>query len=355
MAIKINYSTPEYQVNKLKSQNLIISDESYALQKLSTYGYSNLIKSYRDPYVFTNDTGAKIYMDNTTFEQIESLFLFDKSLRNSVMAAMQDLEEHVKEVAADVIGNAFGTDPADYLNIRNYRDRKKSDSKFSLYNTIKKLNETLRNQNDPIHHYSTKYGTVPPWILFKSIYFSTIITFISKFKPTERAAVASRLYDYETHNLTIEQCVKLMNDTLYICQEYRNTAAHGGRIYLLSTKSSLRSKEIFGKEDTGGTGYGRLLFLLRLLKYQAPYTKLKQSLDLELTKHCSIYPNDSTYLAQALNVNISAVQNIYISEKSKIFHINPHCSGMNNRVRSIFSQDTLNKYKPCKKCVQLSN
>lgn len=118
----INYSTPKSQVQKLISQNLIIQDMEYAEQALSTFGYSNLIKSYREPYVYTNENGKKLYRDNITFEQVQSLFLFDKGLRNSVMAAMQDLEEHVKEVAADVIAASIGTDPSAYLNMKNYRD-----------------------------------------------------------------------------------------------------------------------------------------------------------------------------------------------------------------------------------------
>ena len=242
----INYSTPKSQVQKLISQNLIIQDMEYAEQALSTFGYSNLIKSYREPYVYTNENGKKLYRDNITFEQVQSLFLFDKGLRNSVMAAMQDLEEHVKEVAADVIAASIGTDPSAYLNMKNYRDRKKADPKFNLAYVLNTLQGKLKVKKDPILHYATAYGSVPPWILLKSVYFSTIITFISKFKPAEQAAVAERLYDYNSHNLTIDQCRMLMMDTLYICLDYRNTAAHGGRIYLLSPKSTLRKQEIFG-------------------------------------------------------------------------------------------------------------
>lgn len=348
----INYSSPEYQVKKLINQNMIISNTEYAKQKLSIYGYSNMIKSYREPYTFTDDFGNKCYRDNITFEQIESLFLFDKQLRNSVMAAMLDLEEHIKEVAADVIAKAFGTNPDDYLDLRNYRDRRKTDKRFSLSYTIKTLKDSLKSQNDPIRHYAVKYNTVPPWILFKSIYFSKIITFISKFKPAEQSAVASQLYDYSSHNLTIEQCRKLMLDTLYICLNYRNTAAHGGRIYLLSTKAQLRSNEIFGRDNVGGKGFGQLLFLLRMLKYQGPYNQLQNALNKELTRHCALYPNDSTYLAQALNINISTERYVYVSENSNIYHSNPHCSGMTKCVKTNFDSALDSRFVPCKRCIR---
>lgn len=42
----IEYSTVEQQLEKLKSQGLIISDDSFATSQLKYYGYSNLIKSH---------------------------------------------------------------------------------------------------------------------------------------------------------------------------------------------------------------------------------------------------------------------------------------------------------------------
>lgn len=351
MANIINYSTPQAQVQKLIAQNMLINDPTCAEQALSTYGYSNLIKSYREPYVYTNSDGKKVYRDNISFEQVQSLFLFDKSLRNSVMAAMQDLEEHVKEIAADVIASAFGTDPSSYLDMHNYRDRKKSDPKFSLQYILNSLNNKLLVQKDPILHYANTYGSVPPWILFKSVYFSTIITFISKFKPKQQAEVAERLYDYRAHNLTLDQCRMLMMDTLYICSNYRNTAAHGGRIYLLNPKSKLRKKEIFGNENIGGSGYGQFLFLLGLLKYKQPFEQLKHTLNEELTRHCNQYPGDSTYLAQALSINITRNRYVFVSESTKRYHINQHCSGMINSVKTDLDVAVLSGYKPCKKCI----
>ncbi len=46
----IRYTDVKQQINSLKAQNLIISNESYAKECLSLFGYSNLIKSYREPY-----------------------------------------------------------------------------------------------------------------------------------------------------------------------------------------------------------------------------------------------------------------------------------------------------------------
>jgi hypothetical protein len=266
------------------------------------------------------------------------------------MAAMQDLEEHIKEVAADTIAKAFGTDPSSYLDMHNYRDRKKSDPKFSLAYVLSTLNRKLSVNKDPILHYATVYGSVPPWILLKSVYFSTIITFISKYKPTEHRAVAERLYDYEALNLSIDNCRKLMMDTLYICLDYRNSAAHGGRIYLLKTKSRLRSLEIFSDANMDGSGYGQLLYLLNLLRYKEPFNQLKDTLNRELTRHCLHYPDDRTYLANALDINIKSRKIVYVSEGKTKYHAASHCSGMSH-VKPIEYDTALKEgYIPCKKC-----
>lgn len=80
---KILYVTIDEQIAKLKHQGLIINDPALAKAELELYGYSNLIKSYRDPYTFVSE-GQKIYRSGITFEQVLSLYILDKNLRNIV-------------------------------------------------------------------------------------------------------------------------------------------------------------------------------------------------------------------------------------------------------------------------------
>ena len=139
---QITYTDVYSQLEKLKSQNLIISDEAFAISALSRYGYSNLIKSYREPYIIRYNDSI-YYKDGVTFEQILSLFILDKNLRNSVMAAMLDLEEFIKEAAADVISKSFGTASAKYLNYRNYANKKRRKKRFTLSETLEKIKKAL--------------------------------------------------------------------------------------------------------------------------------------------------------------------------------------------------------------------
>lgn len=157
----IKYSTVEQQIQKLKSQYLHIEDEEQAKITLSLFGYSNLIKSYRDPYIFITEDGIT-YRSDVSFEQIYSLYMLDKNIRNAVMASMQDLEEYIKEMTANVVAQSFGIHQDNYLKYNNYKNKKKRITRFTLGGILDTMKKTLNTDKEPIHHYYTKYGMVPP-------------------------------------------------------------------------------------------------------------------------------------------------------------------------------------------------
>lgn len=346
----ITYSTIEQQLEKLKSQGLIISDENFAKSQLRCYGYSNLIKSYRSPYViYENDTTR--YRSSVTFEQIASIYELDKNIRNSVMAAMQDFEEHFKELSADVIANSFGTHQDNYLKYKNYQNKRKSIDKFKLGPILDSLRMQLQTPKDPIHHYYSTYGIVPPWILFKSVYFSTMVNFIDQFKIDEQTALMHLLFEFEHMNMSERNARMLMMDLLFVCMEFRNNAAHGGRMYDFRPRNIIRASEIFDSNYADfHPQYTDLIALLNTLRYKNPYNQLDQTLTYEINRHCNSFPQDVTYLGQLLNINIESHNIVYVTSNSKKFHCNPNCSGIKNTSVIELSYALENGYVPCKRC-----
>lgn len=342
---EIRYTTPSEQIQKLRSQNMIVIDEEYAEEQLFQCGYSNLIKSYRDPYIFISN-GKKMYRSGVTFEQLQSLYTLDKNLRNAVMGAMLDLEEHIKEAAADVIASSFGVRQDEYLQFRNYRDKSKKKYCFSLAGIIETMKKALKTDKNPIAHYSSSHGIVPPWILFKSIYFSTIVNFIHQFKPAEQTKMVKHLYD---PNSKIPKSVlpELMMDTLFVCLEYRNLAAHGGRIYNYECEKKLR---FYQNPDSSLHGFNLLLLLLSFFKYKAPLEILEKALNNELNRHCNAFPEDVTYLGQILNVDITVRNTVWITNNSQKYHRYKHCSGILNAKGIDIKEADSQGYTPCKKC-----
>lgn len=340
----LEYASVDKQIEKLIDRNLIIPNENSAKKLLTTYGYSNVIKSYRDPYVITTDD-KKVFRSNITFDQVFSLYTLDKNLRIAVMAAMLDLEEYVKETAADVIAQSFGTDQNQYLQFRNYQNKRKYKYRFTLAGILEKFRDTLETDKEPIHHYQTKYGIVPPWILFKSVYFSTIINFIDQLKAPEQIMMIKKLYSRNL-SLSEEEQVKLMMDTLFIAHEYRNTAAHGGRIYNYQCNRDLH----FAGNENLSKGFSLLIRLLKLMDYQAPFNYLNKVLSRELTRHCNAFPQDLTYLSQILNVNITSHQIVWVSNSSNKYHANRYCSGLKNAKQMDLKKAQELGLIQCKKC-----
>lgn len=343
---KLVCSSIDQQLEKLKQQGLIISNEDFAKTQLRLYGYSNLIKSYRDPYTYV-ENGHKIYRSGITFEQVVSLFTLDKNLRNAVMGAMLDLEEHVKEAVADVIAQKFGCHQDDYLKFRNYSDKKKRKPQFTLSAILTKMQKALNSTKNPIAHYQEAYGVVPPWILFKSIYFSDIINFTYLLKPAEQSAVATRLYDNTKLKLPTQSLNFLMMDTLYICLEYRNLAAHGGRIYNYLCNSRLR---FMNSENDDVHGFSQLLFLLHIFRDQIPYEHLNKVLSHQLNRHCNLFPEDTTYLSQILNINIKQRHPVWIAAKGNKYHLDQYCCGIKNPHEMDLEAAKKTGFIPCKKC-----
>lgn len=346
---EIIYSTVDEQIEKLLSQHLIINNIDFAKEQLGLYGYFNLIKSYRDPYSIPTPDGLK-YRSGITFEQITSLYILDKNLRNSVISAMLDLEEHLKAAMADVISDSFGTNVDDYLNFRNYRDRRRSNGKFSLNNILLEMRKATQVNKQPVCHYRTQHGTIPPWILFKNVYFSTIVNLAGDFKAAEKEKLVNHLYNVNSSPFPLENLKRIMIDTLFICLEYRNLAAHGGRTYNHTCKASLNYEYYPFDQTSGPKGFSQLLYLLSLLNYKNPFKLLKRTLEAEVNRHCNNYPEDVTYLAQILNVDIIPHRLVWLSKNKKIYHQNPHCSGMSDCKSAVIEDAVENGYKPCSKC-----
>lgn len=338
----MEYTTVEQQIQRMKDEHLIINDEIFASNCLLIYGYSDIIKGYRDPYtIIENDN--KVFRSNVNFEQVFSLFVFDKNLRNGVISSLLDLEEHLKSVVADVIGSSFGIEPDEYLQFRNYRDVRKRNPHFSLDATLSRLRRSLESDKDPIAHYRQVHGVVPPWILFKGAYFSTIVNLVHFLPGTLQDEVVRRMLSNK--NLTDDPVANrcLLRDCLSLCLDYRNLAAHGGRIYNYNSPCIIRNHENL-------TGLSALLFSLDQFIYTSPMRHLSETLNYSVSDHCRNYPEDVTFLSSILHVDIKNHYYVWLSKTGTLYHIDSRCSGMKDAIKVEFTADILQKYTPCKKC-----
>lgn len=324
----IKYTSIDEQVQHLLSKNLIINDLDFAREKLLQYGYYNIVNSYKTPYLII-ENGRKIFSPNTTFEQLFSLFTLDHNLRNAILSSMLALEEHLKAASAEVLAFSFGVNQNEYLKWENYRDRKVKHERFGLKYTLKTLQNNAMSDKDPIKYYRESYGIIPPWILFKGTYFSTMVNFIRLFKEKQKNQLIKYLYDCPDEMCQLKDIKSLLFNTLSICLEYRNLAAHGGRVYnyipnatiRIDNPNSLVALDSDISTSISSQGLSLLLNLLSLFSYKEPHEIISTVLRKEINRHLDVYEKDLDILAETLNLVIYTEREDVIIHKGKEYPI----------------------------------
>lgn len=353
MSDDFNFTTVEQQLEKLDKQKLIIEDKNAAKVALATYGYYSIVNGYRDPFII-REYDKKYYRPNTTFQEIFDLFLFDRRIRDQVLLSMIDLEDHLKTITAEIIAESFGADYNQYLSRNNYRDKHVSDPKFSRNEILKSmLNVASHSDKQPVKYYREQHGVVPPWILFKGLYFGTFVNFIKFLKSRERNALVRRLYGPVVTDENIDYYKDLLSDTLFLCHEYRNLAAHGGRVYNYLPRSSVRQTS--GNQNFPKNGLPTLLFVLKRFSYKLPYKNLYQVIQDEANIFGQKYIDDIPLLGSVTGFDISIHPLAFINPKSRIYHIEKSCCGSINLIPIKLDEAVKQGFARCKRCGSLVN
>ena len=83
------------QVQIFRSKGLTINDEKYAKQVLLRENYF-FLTGYR--HVFMQTDNPKEYIEGTTFEELYSLFIFDRQFRNLIFKNLLIVENNAKSI-----------------------------------------------------------------------------------------------------------------------------------------------------------------------------------------------------------------------------------------------------------------
>lgn len=362
MTSAVEYTTIQQQIESLQCKGLLFDNKERAKIVLERYGYYNIINSYKEPYQNVVD-GVRKYIVGTTFEQIYSMFTLDHNLRNSIMAAMLELEECLRAATAEVVAVSFGVNHNDYLKFRNYRDRYSSNPKFSLDSILGKLRNNVGSDKDPIKYYREKYHVVPPWILFKGTYFSTLINLVKYLKKDQKQHLIRIVLEIPEEEEITEEITSMFQTILFICLDYRNAAAHGGRIYNFQSphfrdvkisEETIRCFPTLANAEVS-TGIQLLLILLSIFKNRESGNIIHSSLEEQLNRHLGRYPDDLDILSGCIGISIQSAKYVWINKRTKIYHSNDFCSGMTDGVKHKLESVDTSIYSPCKRCIQEIN
>ena len=216
--IEKNFKNLDEQVEILKFKGLIINDENYAKKILLRENYFFLM-GYRHLFMEPGDRHFKV---GTTFEELYSLFLFDRSIRNVLFKYILVIENNLKSITSYQLSKKYGYKERDYLKAKNFTPD--PNKQAQLNDLLKKMKRQIRvngSQHTATQHYVSNYGYIPLWILVKVLSFGIVSEMYSILKPEDQKEIAN-VYDIDTNSLIVY---------LPILANYRNLCAHEDILY----------------------------------------------------------------------------------------------------------------------------
>lgn len=309
-----NFTTFEEQIDILKKRKLKFGSEETAISVLRRFGYYNVINGYKDLYVI-KEADSEVYKDGTSFEQIFSLYSMDRDIRSAIMESMEEIEDNLRSAIAHTIAESFTAEEKEYLARNNYKiGKKRNNGVYQLDDILIKFNK-IRNDNiEPMKHARETYGNVPPWILLKGASFGNLVNFTKLLKRKEKNRVISLMYDMPVNLISnIPDLKNIFMDTLFVCLDYRNAAAHNKRVYNLETNATFRFNHIIHdrvgiteadyRAGKGKSGIPILLSALSLMDNLTPLLQAVVRINYAVEKHCNDYQSDKNALNDLLSLH----------------------------------------------------
>ena len=288
--IEKQFKTLDEQIEIFKHKGLVIKDEKYAKQILLRENYF-FLNGYR--HLFYKSQTEKVFIPGTTFEELYSLFLFDRSFRNVLFKYILVIENNLKSITSYQLSKKYGYKEKDYLRAKNFTQI--PERQRQVNDLIKKMKRQIRingSQHSATSHYVSHYGYIPLWILVKVLSFGVVSEMISILKPEDQRDI-SNIYGIDTDDFI---------GYLPILANYRNLCAHEDILYENRTQKAI-SDTIYHKllnipKDEEGYIYGKCdLFALIIIMKQMLVTEDFKNMIYELVN-----------VVETLNYNLTIIK-----------------------------------------------
>lgn len=225
--IEKNFKNLDEQIEIFKHKGLIIKDEHYAKQILLRENYF-FLNGYR--HLFMKSKDDRTYKEGTTFEELYSLFLFDRSFRNVLFKYLLVIENNLKSITSYQLSKKYGYRERDYLKEKNFTSA--PEKQAQLNDLIRKMKRQIRvngSQHSATLHYASNYGYIPLWILVKVLSFGIVSEMFSILKTEDQKDIA-RIYEIDPEEFMVY---------LPILANYRNLCAHEDILYENKTQKAI--------------------------------------------------------------------------------------------------------------------
>ncbi len=212
--MKKEFKTIDEQLEILRNKGLIIEDELSAKEILLRENYFFLM-GYR--HLFIKSAREKVFIPGTTFDELYSLFEFDRNFRNIIFKNVLVIENQLKSITSYQLSKKYGYREKDYLNIKNFTDdREKSRRVKDIIDKMKRQIRINAGSHNATMHYMNNYGYIPLWVLVKVLSFGIVCELYTILKKEDKIEIAD----------IFGTTPAILEDTLTILSNYRNLCAH---------------------------------------------------------------------------------------------------------------------------------
>lgn len=245
------FKTLDEQVEILQSKGLIINDIPETKDILLRENYF-FISGYR--MLFMESQENKKFLPGTTFDELYSMFQFDRHVRNILFKNLLIIENNIKSIMAFHLSSRYGIREDEYLNPKNFvLDRKRKKQVDDLLRKMKRQIRINGGQHQATMHYSEKYGYVPMWIAVKVLSFGIVSELFQILKPDDQETVAS---DFNLAKETLEIYLPVLANFRNLCAHEDILFEHKAQRNIPDTKyhnllkiPQVNDEYIYGKND----------------------------------------------------------------------------------------------------------
>lgn len=255
----------EEQIEIFKSKGLVVNNIDYAKEVLLRENYF-FLNGYR--HLFMKSNSDKTYVNGATFEELYSLFLFDRAFRNLLFKNILTIENNLKSIISYQLSLRYGYREKDYLNPKNFTNNPEKHKQVN--DVIKKMKRQIKNnatQHSATMHYVTNYGYIPLWVLVKVISFGILGELYSILKKEDQIIIA------DIYNIDVD----VFENYIVMVSNYRNLCAHEDIVFENKTQRQIEDtkfhrelkidvdqedKYIYGKNDV----FALVLIIKQMLK-----------------------------------------------------------------------------------------
>lgn len=220
------FKTIDEQVEILKDKGLNITDVEKTKNILLRENYF-FINGYRHVFMKTSD---RKFVDGATFDELYSLFIFDRKIRNIMFKYLLIVENNLKSIFSYHLSGKYGYKEKDYLKLANFTtDITKHRQVQDVINKMKRQIRINAKQHTATLHYLTNYGYIPMWILVKVLSFGIISELYMILKYEDKKEIA-KYYKMDVESMSV---------FLPIMSNYRNLCAHEDILYNYKTQRTI--------------------------------------------------------------------------------------------------------------------